>query len=349
MENSKGVSPRENQQGKTLMEIPFRSFIQSLGEYINTGIHPAILHVVTLLIPMNIYVIGDRLGAGVQWPLVRYQETYLGRNVISIFTDGGYILHGNFTGRTALSTSIWILGAILLFLALGIALWQGVGSSRRNRGYLLISGTFSFLISSIIQYGLYFHGPAGIFIPVGMPVLLILGGLLLRKEAEELPEVKGVPPPSRPRLQILILFLLCFLIYNTISSIRMSGDTTPAQMIPLSILGSGTISLDQFHASFLNPDNLYAFVQVQGHYYSYFPIVTPVLLTPLYVPPYLLISVLHIPLTPAIVAPLARYASAVVAASGVVLIYLTTRALFSKIAAILTTITYAFGTTTWAI
>src|SRR5512136_1395011 len=98
MENPKGLSPRENQQDEGPMENPeglspsenhqaprpvvnpqdegptkispgssFRSLIES----INTKIHPAILHAITLLIPVNIYVIGDWLGAGIQWPLLR--------------------------------------------------------------------------------------------------------------------------------------------------------------------------------------------------------------------------------------------------------------------------------------
>jgi hypothetical protein len=347
MENPKGISPGENQQGKAL-EIPLRSFFSSLAASMGE-IHPALLHAITLLVPVNVYVIGTWLGAGVQWPLLRYQETYLGRNVISILDESGYILQGIFHGRTAVSAGAWILGAILLVLTLLIALTLDREASRRLRGYLLVSGAVLFLLSSVIQYGLFLHGPAGIFIPIGIPVLLLLGLMLIRKGGERpVPEREGNPRQGLI-LKILLLFLLCFLVYNTVSFIRMSGDTTPAQIVPLSILQDRSLSLERFNESYSTPDNLYAFIRVQGHDYSYFPIVTPVILTPLYVVPYLIISSLHLPLTYALIASLARFASAILAAAGVILVYLNTRTLFSKEAALLTTITYAFGTATWAI
>jgi len=71
MENPEGVSPKENQQDEDLLENPIIPFFQSLGESIEEEIHPAILHAIILLIPVNIYVIGDRVGAGIQWPLFR--------------------------------------------------------------------------------------------------------------------------------------------------------------------------------------------------------------------------------------------------------------------------------------
>jgi hypothetical protein len=205
----------------------------------------------------------------------------------------------------------------------------------------------------VIQYGPFLHGPAGIVIPIGFPVLLLLGLILVRawegEPAQGESTWKRPEGPSRQKLEILVIFLACFLLYNTVTFIRMSGDTTPAQVIPLSILQYGSLSLDQFRSYFATPDNLYAFVQVGGHYYSYFPIVTPVLLTPLYVVPYQLIMAFQPPLSNADIAPLARFAAAMVASAGVVLVYLSARALFSKTAALLSAITYAFGTATWAI
>ena len=39
-----------------------------------------LLQCLVFLIPVNIYVIGDWLGTGVQWVLFRYQQTYLGNS-----------------------------------------------------------------------------------------------------------------------------------------------------------------------------------------------------------------------------------------------------------------------------
>ena len=180
MENPKGASPGENQQDEALMEISSESTFQSLSEYINTEIHPAILHAIILLIPVNIYVIGDRLGAGIQWPLFRYQETYLGGSLITIFSDAGYVIQGIIYGKTAFSIVLWILGAILLTMAFLMSLFPEKSYSTRFRGFALIFGALLFLLSSFVQYGLLFHGPAGITIPIGIPVLLFLGVVLLK-------------------------------------------------------------------------------------------------------------------------------------------------------------------------
>ncbi|MDD1665406.1 MAG: glycosyltransferase family 39 protein [Methanomicrobiales archaeon] len=331
------------------MEIPFRSFFSSLNASIEEDVHPVLIHLIALLIPMNIYIIGDWLGSGVQWALLRYQETYLGRDVISILTDFGYILQGIFHGRTAISVGAWILGALLLVLGLLIALLQDRERSRRIRGYLLISGSLLFLLSIVIQYGALFNGPAGIGIPIGIPALLGMGIILLKPPRNDPVPGKERPLLSRRAKEILLLFVVCFLVYNTISFIRMSGDTTPAQIIPLSILKYGSLSCDWAFPDVNNTGNLYAFVQIQGHYFSYFPLVTPILVTPLYLLPSILISVAGIPLNIVLIASLARFAAAIVAATGVVIVYLNARALLSKTTAFLTTITYAFGTTTWAI
>jgi len=331
------------------MEIPSLSFLSSWSAAREKEVHPVFLHAITLLIPVNIYIIGDWMGTGIQWALLRYQETYLGRNVISIFTDSGYILQGTFHGRTALSTGVWILGALLLVLGLLIALSQDREKLRRIRGYSLISGSLLFLLSIVIQYGVLFHGPAGIVIPIGIPALLVMGLILLRPPGKEPVSGKKGPLLSRRGKEILLLFLVCFLVYHTISFMRMSGDTTPAQIIPFSLLKYQGLSCDWAFSDVNNPNNLYAFVNIQGHYYSYFPIVTPILVTPLYLIPYILISVEGIPLNITLIASLARFAAAIVAATGVAIVYLNARVLLSKTSAFLTTLTYAFGTATWAI
>jgi hypothetical protein len=166
------------------MEIPFGSTLRSMGESMETRIHPAIIHTITLLIPVNIYVIGDWLGAGVQWPLFRYQETIYGASIISIFTDAGYILNGTLTGRTAFSIALWILGAIFLVAALLVALFRKGGSSAKLRGVALVAGSLLFLLSSMVQYGFLFHGQAGFVIPIGIPVLLILGFIVSGEETQ---------------------------------------------------------------------------------------------------------------------------------------------------------------------
>ena len=330
------------------MEFPSLPPPASRGGAVEERIHPALLHAITLLVPVNIYIIGDWLGTGVQWPLFRYQETYLGGNFLTILADAGYVLQGTLRGRTALSTGMWIFGAIILVSGFLIALFGEEEGSRRTRGYLLVSGSLLFLLSIAIQYGPILNGPAGMALPVGIPALLVLGLILGQGPAQEPPAGKKKPLMSGGK-GVLLLFLVCFLVFNTVTSIRMSGDTTPAQILPFSILRYQGLSCDWAFPDVNNPGNLYAFVNIGGHSYSYFPIVTPVLVTPLYLVPYLLISAAGIPLSIDLIATLARFAAAFVAAAGVVIVFLNARALLSGTAAVLTSVTYAFGTATWAI
>jgi hypothetical protein len=133
---------------------------------------------------VDIYIIGDWLGAGVQWALFRYQETSYGTSIIYIFMDWRYIVRGIIGGRSAIALGIWVLGASLLVLAFLIALFREREVQARVRGYLVLSGTILFLFSIIIQYGILLHGPAGMVIPLGIPVLLILGFVLAGGETE---------------------------------------------------------------------------------------------------------------------------------------------------------------------
>ena len=77
-----------------------------------------ILHFLLFLIPVNIYMIGDGIGAGIQWSLFRYQSTYLGISIITVLKDLNYVLTGEIAGKTAISLTIWILGAVVLIFSL---------------------------------------------------------------------------------------------------------------------------------------------------------------------------------------------------------------------------------------
>jgi 4-amino-4-deoxy-L-arabinose transferase-like glycosyltransferase len=92
-----------------------------------------------------------------------------------------------------------------------------------------------------------------------------------------------------------------------------------------------------------------------GHYVSFFPIVLPVLVTPLYVIPYLFLIFFHIPvdvLNPSfemICLIMDKIAASFVAALSAIFLYMSLKNLFSKKIALLCTLIYAFATSTWAI
>jgi hypothetical protein len=133
---------------------------------------------------VHIYIIGDWLGTGVQFPLFRYQETIFGKSFITITREMAYFYLGILKGKSVLSTSIWILGASLLVLACILAVFHPAVRTRRIRGGLLVGGAVLLLLSLLIHYGPLLSGPAGLSIPVGVPVLVVIGVVLAGGDEE---------------------------------------------------------------------------------------------------------------------------------------------------------------------
>ena len=115
-----------------------------------------------------------------------------------------------------------------------------------------------------------------------------------KSAAKQLPDSQNpeVQPPSKfsdtllqwiYRYDTILLFIVLYLAYNTIDGVGlMSGDTTPSSLLPIAFLTNHTVYLDFATAYVSNPDFSYAFHFVQGHFVSHFPIVTSVLVTPVY-------------------------------------------------------------------
>jgi hypothetical protein len=152
------------------------------------------------------------------------------------------------------------------------------------------------------------------------------------------------------RYDFIILFIVLYLAYNTIDGVGLtSGDTAPASLLPVALLEHHTVYLD-FATSFIsNPDFSYAFSLVNGHYLSLFPIVTPVLVTPLYALSGFLSMFISNPYGNIGFFILSKSAAAFIAALAGVFIYLSGKELFEKRIAILTVFIFAFATTTWSI
>ncbi|MGB9176848.1 MAG: glycosyltransferase family 39 protein [Methanoregula sp.] len=137
--------------------------------------------------------------------------------------------------------------------------------------------------------------------------------------------------------------------YNTVSRMTMSGDTNPAAFLPLALLLHQTVYFDAFVGAGLGPNVAYAFPLVNGHYVSLFPIVTPVLVTPVYILSYLLYSVFQIPFDSTSILILAKTSAAIIAALSCVFVYLAGKELFPQKIALATALIYAFATSTWSV
>jgi Dolichyl-phosphate-mannose-protein mannosyltransferase len=151
------------------------------------------------------------------------------------------------------------------------------------------------------------------------------------------------------RYDFLILFILVYIVYNTVSRMTMSGDTNPAAFLPLALIFHQTVFFDAFVGAGLGPNVAYAFPLVNGHYVSLFPIVTPVLITPVYFVSCLLYTIFGLPFDTMSIMILAKTSATIIAALSCVFVYLAAKELFPRKIALYTALVYAFATSTWSV
>ena len=148
---------------------------------------PLILQILVFIIPINIYVIGDWLGTGVQWALLRYQQTYLGNSLILVTKDITYVLSGVITGRSGISYILWAAGVLLFVIATILVILANAEEDPaivRKASLVTIAGAVLLSGSVIIQYGIFLSSQSGFAIPVGIPVILIIGWWMYQEKFE---------------------------------------------------------------------------------------------------------------------------------------------------------------------
>jgi hypothetical protein len=161
-----------------------------------------LLSVLLFFIPFNIYIIGDWLGIGVQFLIWNFQYSSQGNSIITILQEIQYIISGIIYGRSAIAILIWIIS--LVFIAGSIFIicyYRNESVYIKRAGVLLVISGITLFLSIITQYGPLFHGPAGIAIPIGLPVLFVIGGWIYsegcKEEAgDDEDEVQGIAEES---------------------------------------------------------------------------------------------------------------------------------------------------------
>ncbi len=177
---------------------------------------PLILQSLVFLIPINYYVIGYGIGNGVQWALFRYQQNCLGNNFYSVTNDIIAVITGGLQGYRAFAVVLWVIGTSLLigcFIIYLLTLQKKTpGYVKRTAIITIISGII-FLLSDVVQYGLSLNGPDGFCIPIGIPIIIVVGWLTYRyKDTEGLLKIE-IPPSNRSRIineLVLIVFISIF-------------------------------------------------------------------------------------------------------------------------------------------
>lgn len=168
-----------------------------------------------------------------------------------------------------------------------------------------------------------------------------------------------MPAPLSPARRVdryrepLVWALLAFVLYSANGRLMAAGDSLPARFLPFAILGYGTLALDPVADATRSdqPQPYWMQPTLAGGTASLFPIVTPVLLTPLYVPAaaYLSASGWTEPRLRALGAIMEKVAASLVASLAVALMFVLLRHSTSRRDARLLTLAFAAGTATWTI
>jgi hypothetical protein len=155
---------------------------------------------------------------------------------------------------------------------------------------------------------------------------------------------------QRRALAAVGLAVVAFAVYNANMRSIGAGDTFPARYLPLSFWRTGTLHLERFDTEMNTGHGLvYWTLQMNGHEESAYPIVTPVLIAPLYAPAayYLSRTGWDIHRVKAISGVMEKLCASLIAAASVAVIYLVLLGIASPRTALILTIAYAFGTNTW--
>jgi hypothetical protein len=125
---------------------------------------------------------GDWLLVDVQWALFRYQQSEYGTSLFPGYKDILYIYLGMNTGWYNIAAALlWTTGAVILLIGLFITIIAFIEQNPgriRKASYFTFAGGILFCLSAISR----FFG--GFAIPVGVPIILILGWWMYQGDFE---------------------------------------------------------------------------------------------------------------------------------------------------------------------
>ena len=163
-------------------------------------------------------------------------------------------------------------------------------------------------------------------------------------------------PPPLQRLDLRIALLaacVALVVYNANLRLIAAGDSYPARFIPFALLKHGTVLLDEVREATIqqHPQPYWIQTSREGRAASLYPVVTPILVSPLYGP-----AVLYLEWAgwsyenlSRVGAVMEKVASSCVASAAVFLMYLLLRRRLDRGDALLLTGAFAFGTPTWSV
>lgn len=148
----------------------------------------------------------------------------------------------------------------------------------------------------------------------------------------------------------IFLFFACFFIFNIVSQVTItSSDVAPATFIPAGLILNHDFYFDYAPSMTSDPILSYAFLYQNGHYVSLFPVVTPVLVTPVYLLSYILCNLFNLPISSEDFIILGKTSATIITSLATVIFYFAAKEIFSRKTAIMTAGIFAFATSTWSI
>lgn len=152
--------------------------------------------------------------------------------------------------------------------------------------------------------------------------------------------------PRRPGTQALLVFLVAILVYNVNLRYIASFDSLASSLLPFRILSGHGLTLEEPKG--IPPSISYSIVRSRtGSWVSFYPVVTPLLVTPLYVPAAVWVARGGDPEIARVL--MEKLAASVVAAGSAAVLFLVLLRLTRPRFALLLTAAYAFGTSTFTI
>ena len=169
---------------------------------------------------------------------------------------------------------------------------------------------------------------------------------------------KGCRKASRIRGALLVFFL-SFLIYNSNFRLIRIDDSVPARLLPFVLIVNHSFNLDGWVDSYLprarGPYGTYFVTRSHGHWMSTYPILTPLVVTPLYVPSARWLSQQCPPLgkddvvATAIIDLMEKLSASLVAALSAAVLYLALRQTASPGPSLFVALVYGLASNTWTI
>ncbi|HUS69492.1 MAG TPA: hypothetical protein VM075_01790 [Anaerolineae bacterium] len=159
--------------------------------------------------------------------------------------------------------------------------------------------------------------------------------------------------PSQRKYHLFLVAFVSFLATNPTAApgLLSSSDIAATTLLPVSIIRERDFDLDEFLcqpiARELGWQEGSWLVKIRDHHFSKYPVFTAVLVTPLYLVP----VVLGLNAQSSLVAYtlLGKTGAAVLAATSVLLVYLSLRLIASELTALCLSVVYAFASPTWTI